>query len=256
MTVVESYGLERIQSVLLIALKKFDQLCRQNNISYALHGGTLLGAERNHKFIPWDDDVDVSMTRENYKKLSKVLVNNNDYYIDENYYWVPRFAKKNVNKSDFVFIDVFIWDFISENKFEQLLKINLLRFLQGMLKDELNLNNFSFFYKLLLILTWLLGKTMPRRVKIKIYKRISEYWLVGNKKYLHRSNDNFKSVSYIFDFNYMESYLNIEFEGQFFMVNKRYQEFLEQSYGLNYLIPITEEKRVSQHEKFRKRLHK
>lgn len=59
----ESYGLEHIHQILLQAVLKFDEVCRTNGISYALHGGTLLGAERNNKFIPWDDDFNVSMTQ-------------------------------------------------------------------------------------------------------------------------------------------------------------------------------------------------
>lgn len=56
-----SYGLEEVHSLLITALEKFDQVCRENGIYYSLHGGALLGAERNHKLIPWDDDIDVSM---------------------------------------------------------------------------------------------------------------------------------------------------------------------------------------------------
>ena len=72
-----SYGLETIHKSLLKALIEFDKICRNNNISYALYGGTMLGAERNKKFIPWDDDADICMTRNQYEKLCNVISNNN-----------------------------------------------------------------------------------------------------------------------------------------------------------------------------------
>ncbi len=50
-------------------LIEFDRICRKEDIKYSIESGTLLGAVRNNKFIPWDDDVDVSMTRDEYNKF-------------------------------------------------------------------------------------------------------------------------------------------------------------------------------------------
>ncbi len=52
--------------------KEFDRFCRNNNLRYYLLGGTMLGAIRHKGFIPWDDDMDVGMPREDYEKLLRV----------------------------------------------------------------------------------------------------------------------------------------------------------------------------------------
>ncbi len=59
----------QLQSVLLDMLVSLDKVCRENGIRYTLAYGTLLGAVRHKGFIPWDDDIDVSMPRPDYEKL-------------------------------------------------------------------------------------------------------------------------------------------------------------------------------------------
>lgn len=61
--------LRQCQLVMLRMLKIFDFLCNKYNIDYFLTGGTLLGAVRHQGFIPWDDDIDVGMTRENFERF-------------------------------------------------------------------------------------------------------------------------------------------------------------------------------------------
>lgn len=59
------------QKELLGVLKKFDSFCEEHKITYYLGGGTALGAIRHHGFIPWDDDIDLYITRNNAEKLRK-----------------------------------------------------------------------------------------------------------------------------------------------------------------------------------------
>lgn len=58
-----------LQSKLLDMLKWFHAFCVENNLRYYALGGTLLGAVRHKGFIPWDDDIDVGLPREDYNKL-------------------------------------------------------------------------------------------------------------------------------------------------------------------------------------------
>ncbi len=62
-----------LQINLLTLLKEIDVICRKNDITYYLAGGTALGAVRAGAFLPWDDDIDMYITRDNWNKLVKVM---------------------------------------------------------------------------------------------------------------------------------------------------------------------------------------
>lgn len=64
---------------------KFDEICRSENIAYWIDSGTLLGAVRHRGFIPWDDDMDVGMMREDIDKLKNVISQYSDFEVTDNY---------------------------------------------------------------------------------------------------------------------------------------------------------------------------
>ena len=74
-----------VQEISFDVLKDIKEVCDNNNIEYFLLYGTLLGAIRHNGIIPWDDDIDIGMTRENYLKFVQV-------------------APKQLNKRDEIFI--------------------------------------------------------------------------------------------------------------------------------------------------------
>ena len=61
------------QQHLLDLLKEVDAFCRNHEITYYCAGGTVIGAARHRGFIPWDDDIDIYMTRPNFLKFAKAL---------------------------------------------------------------------------------------------------------------------------------------------------------------------------------------
>lgn len=95
-----------LQKTLYNMLLEFDSLCEKTGVQYYLAGGTSLGAVRNHSFLPWDDDIDVYITRDNWRKLREkiesdpmlipegrdfVYMENTDYYCNP----IVRYVNKN-----------------------------------------------------------------------------------------------------------------------------------------------------------------
>lgn len=75
-------GIREHQMELVEILKALADICNEHNIRWWLSSGTCLGAVRHNGFVPWDDDVDIEMFREDYKKLEKILRNlQSDTYV-------------------------------------------------------------------------------------------------------------------------------------------------------------------------------
>lgn len=74
----KEYSIKDIQRSILGIAKDLDKFCRENDISYYLMGGSALGAMRHHGFIPWDDDLDVFMTVDNYNRFLKLFEEKGD----------------------------------------------------------------------------------------------------------------------------------------------------------------------------------
>lgn len=82
-TDISKEDLRQAQKIMLYIMKKIHEVCVKHNIKYWLDYGTLLGAIRHDGFIPWDDDLDICMMREDYEKFSKIA---QDEFGDE-FFW-------------------------------------------------------------------------------------------------------------------------------------------------------------------------
>jgi lipopolysaccharide cholinephosphotransferase len=109
-------------------LVELDRVCRKHNIKYCITAGTLLGAVRHKGYIPWDDDADVAMLREEYDKFRLVADEMNpdicyfqDHYNDPDYLWqyaklrrtgtsFVRAGQEHIKGKNGVFIDIFPLD--------------------------------------------------------------------------------------------------------------------------------------------------
>lgn len=72
-------SLDEVKNCALDILKWLKDFCAENNITWWLCGGTLLGAVRHKGFIPWDDDIDIMLPREEYEKLFRLFPQNSRY---------------------------------------------------------------------------------------------------------------------------------------------------------------------------------
>lgn len=70
--VTDNTYLDRIHSEILTIMDEVVRVCNENNLQYYLIGGTLLGAVRHKGFIPWDDDLDIAMPRDDFNKFVKI----------------------------------------------------------------------------------------------------------------------------------------------------------------------------------------
>lgn len=96
-------------------IEQFDKFCEENQLKYWIDFGTLLGAIRHKGFIPWDDDIDIAMPREDYERLISEFItgfpNNHFELIFENNKKNKCFIKLKHKLSENIFIDIFPYDY-------------------------------------------------------------------------------------------------------------------------------------------------
>jgi len=240
------------QQIGLKLLEAFDQVCKSNQINYFLDAGTLLGAFRNGKFIPWDDDIDIMMFREDFNKL-KSLKNQftgdfeyQDTTTDKYYTWyLPRLLWKN---SDIYYhktaidkraknklsLDIFIIDNAPKSKLVFKLWITLIKLFTGMSKRNISFHLYPMSEKLLLYFSAFLSSLIPKNSQIKIYTYLA--CLFNESKTTHRVvlNHSFARMSDYMSFNIFDKTKWIEFENKQYPVPNDTQSYLETHYGKNF----------------------
>ena len=113
--------LKNIQKLALALLKEFNKICKENDISYWIMGGTIIGSIRHKGFIPWDDDVDIGMMRKDYDKLKKVLENHPflevlEFYNFNGLYRIPKVVVKGSDAK--LAMDIILFDYANTSNYK------------------------------------------------------------------------------------------------------------------------------------------
>ncbi|ORJ28276.1 phosphorylcholine transferase LicD [Streptococcus oralis] len=255
-------SIEEAKKIELDILDFIDSFCKENGINYCINYGTLIGAIRHKGFIPWDDDIDLSMTRKNYEKFIQLFSEKQSKYkllsleTDDQYF--NNFIKivdpttkiidtRNTKTYDSgIFIDIFPMDTFNDSKVVdicyKLESFKLLSFSKhknivygdSKLKDLIR----SFFW-------FLLRPISPSYFAIQIEKQIQKY-RVKDGKYIAFIPSKFKEKE-VFAKEVFEDFIEVPFEHLMLPAPKQYDAILKQYYG-DYMTLPPKEKQFYSHE--------
>ena len=243
----------------------FNKLCCDNNLRYWIEYGTLLGAVRHKGYIPWDDDIDVAMFREDYDKLINICrLNPNARYqlscVENDPLCMYPFGKIIDTQTVLyelgedgiktgVYIDVFVYDNAPEDINKRNKIFDKLDFYGKLRKYQLPMGKAPLSLKrILVLLTRALISLFPKQYFTKK--------IIKNAK----KSCNIKS-DFVSDFtcpyyytrwcvhkSIFEELTELEFEKHYYKAPKRYDEWLRLQYGDYMKLPSVEERKAAQHK--------
>lgn len=254
--------LRQLQLTMLETLKVFDAFCRKHNIKYSLYAGSLLGAVRHKGFIPWDDDLDVCMSRAEYDRFIALWKQDGPKgYILQNKentpaYW-QSFSKIRKDNTTFlqeereagkyhtgIFLDVFPLDRIPNGR------LNRMLFNWHCMKYQLLTREFvppkagmaiRFGSAVILACT---PKCRREKIRQKTLKKITRY---NNQTDLEIvAIETMVSLRKPFAPDMLDEYVDLPFEGSNFMCFAGWDDHLRRKFGDYMQIP-PEEERVWRH---------
>lgn len=258
--------LQKLKDTLLEIMTDFDSFCKEHQLNYYLIGGTLLGAVRHKGFIPWDDDLDVVMPREDYERFISLFskASQSKYVIqsietDENY-WLP-FAKLRKNNTLYddlptryvkshrgIFIDIFPLDHAKEpDDTVQGIKVRMAK----LLRKIADFKTTALFSKD----TGSKGKYIIKKTIATVFKPFSTHQLLMWQKALITSLGSEKSDYYInvgSQYHFKKQTMpkavyhpakQLDFEGERFDVPGEYETVLERIFSKSYMELPPENKR-------------
>lgn len=250
-----SYNTRDIQEKLLPLLQAFDKVCEEHNLNYYLWAGTQLGAIRHKGFIPWDDDVDVAMNRNDYNTLLKHahewlpepynLANENNR---ENYpHYFTRIddssttlvIRKHLKYVEGIHIDVFPLDNVPDNPIKRKLHFMRLNYYYKLLyysirdtkKRNSTLKNsfYSFMQKFL----------DRKKILSQIHSHITKY----NGQNTKHCSDSFYSSSKFVAHEVIGTPIRYEFEGLQLCGVENADRYLSEKYGDYMTLPPESQRR-------------
>lgn len=253
---------EKIQVKQLESLKKFDYVCRKYGLKYWVAYGTLLGTVRHNGFIPWDDDLDIGMLREDYQKLCNLPQTvwgeeflfcsgySEDILHDKTFgrvylkktviqsyqdvdYWINPITETSWNTS--LMLDIFVYDYIPENKDEYVilykngLKISRdYKYLK--LKPKLSTESISLFVKSILkrLYKFYLQKILGKSFKSVLKKHEDKINRTRKTNYIGTFLTDDPNI---FEYDEVFPLIEGEFEGVKVMMPKNWDSMLTNMYG-------------------------
>lgn len=257
---------EELRKVSFDILCYVDEICKKNNINYYLTFGTLLGAVRHKGFIPWDDDIDICMHREEYNKFVKVMQKQNKYDLidyksnDKYYYTFARVSDKKTYLKLYgiptinnfgVFVDVFPIDTAPpiDKRDEWYSKYCILSndtFYTVPSKVLYNCSlNKEIYFRIKRIIKRFLVKNKNFKENIENINKLLEEYNSGDSKEKIIMTTPY-GLKCIFDDSVFGEGKNVEFEGRMFSAPEKTDEFLKILYG-DYMKLPPKEKRKSEH---------
>lgn len=251
--------LRNLQIVELEILEFLDAFCRENEIKYSLYAGTALGAVRHKGFIPWDDDIDVCMPRDEYEKFIEIWrgkapkgyylqgtddinnrLNHSKIRKDKTILYEETIFSESEHKG--IFIDIFPMDVVSANKIKLRL-ISVLAICRFFFTRRVKYNEGKGILGKMSAVLLLLPDYLQRAIKNQCEKIIcsnkgepSCFMSLNSIEELgmHWPNDMFNEIT------------SIEFEKKQFSIVKDYDEMLRITFGDYMTLPPIEE-RVCKH---------
>jgi lipopolysaccharide cholinephosphotransferase len=248
--------LEELKEIQLEILDQVHNFCIANNIKYWIDCGTLLGAIRHKGYIPWDDDIDVGMLREDYERFIHTFNDQNTKYkcysIENNKRFGYSFAKvldtdtilyepnKHGMKSA-VNIDIFVYDNAPDDDKLTADMFKKRDFYRAM-------NNIRVFH--LMTHEKLSGRICKRilNVLLMVFPRyyFAKKVADNSKRYINESTkrvgDFMSLTDMTCDKRVFSSFIDVEFEGKLYKAPVGYDEYLRGFYGDYMQLPPVEER--------------
>lgn len=258
--IIEGYlvsaKMKRIWAKEIVLLRQFVEVCKRHGLQYRIMGGTLLGAVRHKGYIPWDNDIDVAMFRDDFNKLLKIGMTefqNPTFFqtvISEDGRFFSTYIKirdcestagcqedyqKGINCG--IFIDIFCLDELPDGKLKRKCFVNRLNSIAKMQRFCVNqppkpgLQN-EIKYKIRKVLWQLKGSPNTVEIFEEYQKYAGKYWGKGGKQVSHLAfgyHDNF-----VWDYDDWKDSVELPFGDDMFMAPKGYNAVLKIQYG-NYM---------------------
>lgn len=268
--------LEEFHSVLFEIMEEFQRVCEKHDIKYSIAYGTLIGAVRHQGFIPWDDDVDIIMSREELEKFCKIYEKEGNKkfflqtkYTDENYpYNVVRLRKNGTamiyetwEKAGFhqgIYIDIFPIDHIPDNKvkwFFQKWSIIFLTPIRISQNKEIFIKGGASVNGKIKRMIYPFTKLFPKKGCQKLEDKIIKKYNVCKTKKVGIICEgqpllNLTGSMQPFDSKFMDEYIEINFNGKKFMCIKEYDKLLKLHYGNYMLMPPEKDRHMYHNPKY------